>query len=167
MQALTEKDWSNVFITTDSVTYGDVIYRVNVDHPHFVKGKKAYFWNEQCNVSAAPQRKIYENCTVQRLKQTTSMIAVCQKRNQDEFCFLIKPSPSTRKVHLVRMEKKQMIKEVLFVTNHHILVQFDHQYVPQKMDKNHKMIAEKQSSDSSNHQEFQSVVFQQNGEVVS
>lgn len=61
-----------------------------------------------------------------------------------------------------------MIREVIFVTNHHILVQFDHQYVPPKLDKNQKMVAEnKTSSENSKEHEFQSVIFQQNGEVVS
>ena len=50
------------------------------------------------------------------------MIAVCQKKDQEEYCFIIKPSPSNRKVHLVRLEKKNMIHECMFVTNSHVLV---------------------------------------------
>jgi len=75
------------------------------------------------------------------------MIAVCQKKYQDEYCFIIKPSPSNRKVHLVRLEQKPMIKEVIFVTNNHILVQFDHKFVPPKSRDNPRMVAEEQQAE--------------------
>ena len=70
------------------------------------------------------------------------MIAVCQKKNQEEYCFIIKPSPSNRKVHLVRLEQKPMIHEVIFVTNSHILVQIDKEFVPPKNKDNPKMVAD-------------------------
>ena len=39
-----------------------------------------------------------------------------------------------------------MIKEIIFVTNSHILVQFDNKFVPLKSPKNPKMIADEKEA---------------------
>ena len=41
-----------------------------------------------------------------------------------------------------------MIKEVMFVTNTHILVQFDHKFVPPKDRDNPKMVAEENEEEN-------------------
>ena len=64
------------------------------------------------------------------------MIGVCQKRHQEEFCFVIKPGANDRKSHLIRLEKESMIKEMFFVTNYHILVQFKKEVIPYKDSRN-------------------------------
>ena len=48
--------------------------------------------------------------------------------------FIIKPSPGSRKTHLIRSLSQHMVKEMRFVTNNHILVQFDGNSVPVKQD---------------------------------
>ena len=46
LNRLIEKDWTSVFISKNSITFEGVIYKENIDHPQFTKGKKSYFWNE-------------------------------------------------------------------------------------------------------------------------
>ena len=46
LSKLIEKDWTTVFISRNSITFEDVIYRANINHPHFSKATKSYFWNE-------------------------------------------------------------------------------------------------------------------------
>ena len=48
--------------------------------------------------------------------------------------FLFAPPPYTRKSNIIASDQKQMIKEKIFVTNEHLLVQFHYSSVPVKDD---------------------------------
>ena len=55
------------------------------------------------------------------MPMTTNMIAVGYNNNR-EFSFVVKPSPGTKRTELVGFRYQYEIKEMLFVTNQHILV---------------------------------------------
>ena len=46
--------------------------------------------------------------------------------------FLILPPPYTRKTQIIAADQKNKIHEKIFVTNNHILVQFNKHHVPAK-----------------------------------
>ena len=54
---------------------------------------------------------------------TTNLIAVGQK-NHKEFCFVVKPSPGSRKSDIMGFQQISEIDDMLFVSNQHILVRF-------------------------------------------
>ena len=53
----------------------------------------------------------------------SGMIAVGQRKHQ-EFCFMVKPSPGSRKLDLVPYSQIPDIKEMVFVSNNHVLIVF-------------------------------------------
>ena len=55
---------------------------------------------------------------------TTNMIAVGQKEHK-EFCFVVKPSPGSRKSDIVGFQQINEMQDMLFVSNQHILVRFN------------------------------------------
>ena len=46
LTALIDLDWSQCHISGSSITYDDVTFQVNSDHPNATPAQKAYFWNE-------------------------------------------------------------------------------------------------------------------------
>ena len=100
-QNVIERDWCNVFISKKQITFEDTVYRANDKQLGAKKGSKAHYWNEEAPDS---MKKMYEKCTVQSLKQTDSIIAVCQKKKQTEYSFIVKPAAHNRKSFLVRIE---------------------------------------------------------------
>ena len=53
----------------------------------------------------------------------SGMVAVGQRKHE-EFCFVMKPSPGSRKLDLVPYSQIPDIKDMIFVTNNHVLVMF-------------------------------------------
>ena len=54
---------------------------------------------------------------------TTNLIAQCQ-RDHKEFCFVVKPAPGSRKLNVVGFQQLHEIKQMLFVSNNHVLMKF-------------------------------------------
>ena len=57
------------------------------------------------------------------IPKTTSLIAVAE-RGYKEFCFIIKPSPGSRKTDIVSTKQIPDIEDMFFVSNNHVLVKF-------------------------------------------
>ena len=93
----------------------------------------------------------------------TRMLALAEltKDKTKEFFFILKPSPGSRKIHIVRHETEVMMKEIIFVSKDHILFQFDAKFVPIKVDGQVKDA--ELNSDTKN----QAVIFKLNGQVVT
>ena len=51
------------------------------------------------------------------------MVAIAEKGYQ-EFCFIVKPSPGSRKTDIVSGKQIPDIEEMFFVSNNHVLVKF-------------------------------------------
>ena len=54
---------------------------------------------------------------------TTNIIAQCH-RSHKKFCFVVKPSPGSRKVNIVGFQQLHEIDQMLFVSNSHVLLKF-------------------------------------------
>ena len=61
--------------------------------------------------------------SVHGLQDTTNMIAVGHRDHQ-EFAFVVKPSPGSRKTDLVAFKSISEICEMIFLSNYQILVKF-------------------------------------------
>ena len=59
------------------------------------------------------------------MNETTSMIAIGHW-DQQEFNFVVKPSPGSRKTGLISFRSTPQIQDMLFVANYHVLVRFKH-----------------------------------------
>lgn len=51
------------------------------------------------------------------------MITQCQ-RDHEEFCFVVKPAPGSRRVNIVGFQQLHEIDQMLFVSNLHVLIKF-------------------------------------------
>ena len=57
------------------------------------------------------------------MSKTSGMIMTGSKRNK-EFCFVVKPSPGSRKTVLVSEQQIPEIEDMIFISNFQMLVKF-------------------------------------------
>ena len=65
----------------------------------------------------------WEVKSVQGMSLTTNMISLCE-RNHNEYCFVVKPNPGSRKLNIVGFQKLHEIEQMLFISNMHVLLKF-------------------------------------------
>ena len=85
------------------------------------------------------------------------MIATCHKEHKT-FCFLVKPSPGSRKSDIVGFQQIAEIDQMYFVSNQHILVRF----------KDSKTVTLRSNGTIVNqHQRVQEILDNQNASIVA
>ena len=57
------------------------------------------------------------------MSMTINVIAQCQ-RNHQEFCFVVKPAPGSRKVNILGFQQLHEITQMILVSNTHLLMKF-------------------------------------------
>ena len=95
------------------------------------------------------------------MSQTSGMLAVGIEASRKGAYFIIQPEPSSRKTNLVSFEHAAIIIHQTFVTNDHLLIQFDGKQVP-KRDLSGAIAEGKQVKDSP-----QTVIMAANGMIIT
>ena len=57
------------------------------------------------------------------IPKTSSLVAVAE-RGYKEFCFIMKPSPGTRKIDIISSKQIPDIEDMFFASNNHVLIKF-------------------------------------------
>ena len=57
------------------------------------------------------------------MTKMSGMLAIAEKGCK-EFCFIIKPSPGSRKQDIISGKQIPDVEDMFFVSNHHVLVKF-------------------------------------------
>ena len=123
INALRDNDWAHVHITDRTLSFNDTTYNLNselsidITVPKLVYGEEKRGNNllgdeidededleeendddeEEMNAEAENEWQIQ---SVQAMSMTSNMIALAQKGHQ-EFCFVVKPAPGSRRVNIV------------------------------------------------------------------
>ena len=64
--------------------------------------------------------------TTQNMAKTTNLIAIAHEATLGS-CFLIRPSPGSCRTDFIPIDQIPEVNEMIFVSNRHILVQFNNQ----------------------------------------
>ena len=134
---LREVDWSHVHITRRALTFDGDTYNLNTELSVPMTIPKAFYGERMAGGAefveeeeeGEEEDEVHSSqgwviASVQSMPLTTNLIAVGQKEHKD-FCFVVKPSPGSRKSDIVGFQQIAEIREMLFVSNQHILVRFN------------------------------------------
>ena len=56
MDAIIVNDWDTCHMSSQAITYDEVVFQVNYDHPKARKASKAYFWFDHTHIEEDPSK---------------------------------------------------------------------------------------------------------------